>query len=159
FAYPEQPLDMRLQLLRLRGRRESRRNAALAVDEKLRKVPLDALAAEHSRRFFLEPSIQWMCGIAVDVDLVENRKRDAEVRFTEPSDLLAIAWLLRGELIAWKAKHGKSAIAVGPIERFQSPVLWRKAALACGVDDQEHVTCVVTKRHQGTVESCGSEIV
>src|SRR5690606_19600014 len=132
FAYPAQHLDMRLQLLRLRGRRESRRNAALAVDEKLRKVPLDALAAEHSRRFFLEPSIQWMCGIAVDVDLVENRKRDAEVRFTEPSDLLAIAWLLRGELIAWKAKDAKSATAAGPRVRSQSPVLRRTAGLHRG---------------------------
>jgi len=64
------------------------------------------------------------------VDLLEHRKRHAEVLFAEPADLRRIARLLLAELVAGKAEDLESARGKALVQLLQPRVLRREPALA-----------------------------
>jgi hypothetical protein len=55
------------QVLRLLQRCISIDSVPLSVDQEFREVPFDAFAAEQAARVLLEPLIQRMCGVSVQV--------------------------------------------------------------------------------------------
>src|SRR6185437_7282675 len=79
--------------------------------------------------------------------------------FAEFGDLLGIARLLRAELVAGKAEHGKAARRKLAMERLQPLILRGEAAFARGVDDQEHLTFVPLQRNVLAIKRCGGEVV
>src|SRR4051812_9043078 len=84
---------------------------------------------------------------AIDVDLRKHRKRNGVIAFAELCDLAGIAGLLGTELVAGKAEHCKAARRKLLVQRFETPVLRRESAGACGIDDQEHLTLEPSKRY------------
>src|SRR4029077_11182923 len=77
---------------------------------------------------------------AVDVDLLEQGEGDVVIGRAELLDLAGFARLLRAELVAGKAEHGKSARAEVAMQILKAAILRREAAFARGVDDQQHLS-------------------
>lgn len=80
---------------------------AIAADEELFKVPLDALEAKQARLLGLEPLVQRRGLVAVDVNLCHDGEGDAVVELAEALDVVVGAGLLAGELVAWEAEDDK----------------------------------------------------
>lgn len=76
---------------------------AVAADQELLKVPLDALHSKDARLALLQPLVQRVGLVTVDVDLAEDRKGDAVVDLAEALNLIVGTWVLATELVAWKA--------------------------------------------------------
>src|SRR6185437_16641064 len=64
----------------------------------------------------------------------------------ELRDLLVRPRLLPAEIVRRKADDDEPAALVSSIERFESFVLARIAAIARGVDDQQHLSAKLTQR-------------
>lgn len=156
------------------GRRDFRRlealdDRAVAVDEELREVPLDAVAFEVLREVLLENILEH-CGVrmllvesleafllrevleerlgrfAADIALLEDLERHAVVVAAELLDLFVAARILCGELVAREAEDFKALVFVGEVELLQLVELRREAALAGRVDDQQDLALVVCQR-------------
>ena len=101
-----------------------------------------------------------MRGRAVDFDLREERKGDAEVR---PAELRLISGLrtrlLVTELVARKPEHQKTVPLVFAVKRLEPLVLRRKAALARHVDDEQRLARVFAEPPSSTVNRRRAELV
>ena len=126
-------------------RREPLDHVALLVDEELLEVPGDLGAVTVARLLSLEPLLQGRSSVAVDLDLVEHRERDIELRGDELEDLLVGSGLLGAELIARESEHGN--IVVVFMKRTQTCVLRREASSARDVDDQADLVVETIERH------------
>lgn len=59
--------------------REALYNVAIAIDEELGEVPLDKFSAKQARLFVLQPLVQSVRIVTVDVNLCEKGEGDAVV--------------------------------------------------------------------------------
>ena len=96
--------------------------------------------------------------VAVDVDLGEQRERDAEVALAEALDLGLVPGLLVAELVAREAEHGEALVGVLVLQLLQALVLRREAALRGGVDDEHHLPVVRREVDLGAVDAGGREV-
>src|SRR5579862_75334 len=140
-------------------RREARDDAAVAIDEEFREVPLDRLGAEKSRLLVLEITIKRRGAVAIDVDLREHRKRHVVVRLAERRDLLFVARFLSAELVAGKAEHFQALVAILAVEPLEALVLRRESAFARGVDDEQHLALVAVELDGSAFDVVDGEIV
>ena len=124
-------------------RRVALDDVAVAIDQELGEVPLDRLGAEQSGLRLLQVLVERRRVLAVDVDLGEQRKRDAVVDLAERLDLLLAAGLLRAELVAGKAEDLEPLAVQLLVERLEPLVLRRESALARRVDDQQRLALVL----------------
>ena len=90
--------------------------------------------------------------LAVDVDLLEHRERDAVGARAERGDLLRRARLLTTELVAREAEHGEALVAVGALQALEPLVLRGEPALRGHVDDERHLALVVVQVGVAAVE-------
>ena len=137
----------------------ARDHPALAVDQKLGEIPLDAFGAEHAGRGSLEEGEDRMRVFAIDIHLGEHREADIVVEAAEFADGSLVARFLRAELVAGKAQHGQSALAILPPQGFEARILRREAAAAGDIDDQQHPALAVLHRPRGTVKGPGRQLV
>jgi hypothetical protein len=96
---------------------------------------------------------------AVDVDLREHREGDAVIELAELLDLLLAAWLLAAELVAREAEHLEALAVQLAVELLEALVLRREAALACRVDDQEHLALVARELDRLAVDVVDGDVV
>lgn len=125
------------QVLRLGGRTEALDHLAVAADEELGEVPLDALGPQQARRLFFQLHEQWMGIAAIDVDLLEQREADTEVQLAEFGNRPFVTGLLLAELVARKAQYHQALVLVLLPELLQALVLRGEAAFAGGVDHED----------------------
>jgi hypothetical protein len=80
---------------------------------------------------------------AIDLDLGEHRERDVVIERAEIPDLRLVPRLLMAELVAREAEHGEAARAKPALQRLKPRVLWREAALAGDIDDEQRLACEI----------------
>src|SRR5690348_6248522 len=90
--------------------------------------------------------------VRLEVGLREHGEIDRVLVDAEFRDLLVRAGLLAAEVVHREAEHHEPLPLVPAIERFQAFVLRRVAALARGVDDQQHLAGVLAKRLRTLIE-------
>src|SRR5690606_20980509 len=110
------------------------------------------------RSFLLEVGPEWVGATAVDLDLVEHRKAHRKAGGAEGGDLGRAARLLPAELVAGKAHDHEAAILVVVPELFQPVILAGVAALAGGVDRQDHLAAEIGHGLFGAVDATGGEV-
>jgi len=140
--------DGLLQTLGLGGGGPAALDLAVAADEELLEVPLDPLQAHEARLLVLEPLVEWVGLIAVDVDLAKDREAHAIVDLAEALDLLVGAGVLATELVAGEAKNDKVVrvlLLEALVELLEALELGGEAALGGGVDDQNDLALVLLK--------------
>ena len=175
-------LDARFHVLRLRGGLEAADDAAFAADEELGEVPLDVglrcvvgiglgehLVEQLRQRMLgveagkaclaLQPLVDGVGAVAIDLDLRHQREGDAVVDAAELLDLLVGAGLLMAELVAGEADDDESLVLILLVERLEAVVLRGEAALAGGVDDEQHLALVVGEAHFLALVREGGEII
>src|SRR5262249_45221915 len=103
------------------------------------EVPLDRRAAQHARLRRLQILVERVRVGAVHLDLREERERHLVLRGAELADLGFVARFLMAELGTRKPQNRESLGPLLPVERHESAVLWREAALARDVDDEQHL--------------------
>src|SRR4051794_4915287 len=94
----KQLFDMSFDLLRPDVGGETLDDAAVPVDQKFRKVPLDRLRTQKAARLAGQVPIQRMRVLSADVDFRIKRKGDAVIEFALPGNLFAFQRLLVCEL-------------------------------------------------------------
>src|SRR5580658_9612474 len=97
--------------------------------------------------------------LPVDLDLREHRKGHVVAAGAEGADFLFIAWLLLAKLIAGEAQYAETARMQLAVQRFQTGVLRREAALARDIHDQQHLVVILLHRLFGTVDRPGAKLV
>jgi hypothetical protein len=121
---------------------------SVPADQEFLEIPLDALHAHESRLLFLEPLVQRVRVVAVDVDLLHDGEADAIVDLAEVLNVIVGAGLLATELVAGKAEDDKiirMRLLDLVVERLETGILWREAALRGGVDDEDDLALVLIK--------------
>ena len=131
--------------LRCGARRVAFDHLALAANQKLREVPLDAFA-QGSRRGVLEVLKQRIGAAAVDLDLAEHGEAHAIVELAKRHDLVLAARVLAAKLIAGEAQHREAPIPVTLIQRFQPRELRCESAARGGVHDQQNMAPIILQR-------------
>lgn len=140
--------DGRLKRLGLGGRSPSALHSAILTNEKLLKVPFDALESHDAWLLLLEPLKQGACVIAVDLDLLQNRERHAIVDLAELLDLVIAAGVLAPELVAREAEDDELiGVLFGDVfvELLETGKLGGEAALGGRVDDKNDLALVIRK--------------
>lgn len=102
----EECLQVLDHLLRRRSGSVALDRLAILVDDELGEVPLDAVE-QHSALFLLQILPQWVGGLAVDVDLLEEVKLNLAVA-SEALDLFSISGFLVVELVAWEGENAET---------------------------------------------------
>jgi hypothetical protein len=131
-------------LLGRRRRREAGDDGTVAVDEELLEVPRDVGAVAVAGLLRREELVELARSRPVDLDLREQRERDAVGRGGELEDLGVGAGLLPAELVARETQDGD--VVVGVVERTQTCVLGGEASTAGDVDDQAQLAAVPVER-------------
>lgn len=124
-------------------------NVAVAADEELFKVPLDALEAHDARLLPLHPLVERVRVVAVHFGLAKDGEGDAVVDLAEVLDLVVGAGLLRAELIARESEDGEVvavACAQVLVQLLEALVLRRQAALRRRIDDKDDLALVLVER-------------
>ncbi len=142
FLFLQSRRHITLDRLWLVARRIAVENCAVGTDKELGEVPLDRLSTEDPGLLRLQVFVERVRVLAVHLDLCEHRKADAVVPSTELLDLDLTTRLLLSELITGKTEHHESPVLEFVVERLQSCVLRREAALARDVDDEQGLTAV-----------------
>ena len=124
------------------ARRVALEYRAVGADEELGEVPLDRLGTEKAGLLRLEVFVERVRIRTVHVDLCEQGEGDAVVPGAELFDLRFAARLLVPELITGETEHDETPVPETVVERLQSHVLWREAALACNIDDEQRLVAV-----------------
>src|SRR6516225_1450890 len=135
-----------------------RHHLAGAIDQEFGEIPFDR-RSKQAGFLPLQIIVQRMRSRAVDVDFGKHRKAHVKIAGAELFDRSGITRFLRTELIAGKAEHGKAARGELAMQRFQPLILRGEAALACRVDDQEHLALEPAERGVLARQRSGSEIV
>ena len=148
---------------------ESCDDLAVAADEELFEVPEElgwivwggkVLALEVAGEVFAqgvvvgiargsvcdELAIERMFARAGDGDFAEDGEGYRVVGGTELGDVLVAAGLLRGEVVGGETEHGETAILVALVERFETGVLRREAALGGDIHDEKNLATVRGER-------------
>lgn len=139
-----------LEGLGLGGAGPATLDLAVAADEELLKVPLDALEAHEARLLVLEPLVEGVGAVAVDLDLLHDGEADAVVELAEALDLLVGAGFLAAELVAGEAEDDKVIgvlLLEAGVELLEAGVLRGKAALGGRVDDEDDLALEVLERN------------
>src|SRR5215218_4877699 len=108
----EEGLDVALDVLGSGRRAVALDDVALGVDQELGEVPLDLGAAEQPGLLGLEPPVERVRVVAVDLDLGEQRERHAVVALAERGGLLVGIGVLVAELVTREAQHDEPAVDV-----------------------------------------------
>jgi hypothetical protein len=119
------------ELFRGRRGREPRSGGARPINQKFREIPLYAVAQEPAL-LLLEPDIEWVGVVAVDLD---RRTATLPHGARRMQDLRIRPRLLMAELIAWEARTSKPR---GPncSRRFYRPLYCGAEPHFQGIDDQ-----------------------
>lgn len=144
--------DLVLELLGFSGASPAVDNLAVTADQELLKVPLDPLKTKQARLLLLQPLIQGVRIVAVDVDLGHDGERRLLIQRAEVLDLLVAAGLLAAELVAGEADDGEVVgvlLLEGLVDGLEVLVLVGEAALGSRVDDQDDLALVVGQRDFG----------
>jgi hypothetical protein len=96
--------------------------------------------------------------VAVDFDLLVQRKADAVVDRAELLDLLGRPRFLLEELVAGEPEHRESAVAVLVVQALQTFVLRREATLRRHVHDECDLVAMVGQVGRTAVE-CTHRVV
>src|SRR6478752_4766 len=141
--FGEQPFDGAHELAIVGGRAAAVTSdgLAVAIDDVLVEIPLrsNACAGAQGR----EQRIRAHLGHA---GLLEHRKLHAVRQPAELRDLLVRPGLLSAEIVGREADDDKTAALVFAIERFETLVLARVAAVTRRVDDDEHLALKLAQR-------------
>ena len=151
-------LDVGADLAGLGGRPVAVEYQAVTTDQELGEVPLDH-AAEHAALLALEPLVQRVGVLAVDLDLGEHGERDAVLLLAEGGDLVLGAGLLPAELVAREPEDGEALVGIAVVDPLEAGVLRGEAALRCGVHHQHDRTFVRRKVDRRAVDVRGLEVV
>jgi hypothetical protein len=81
-----------------------------------------------------------------DADLVEHRESHAIDVEAGLRDVLRVARFLTTEVVGRKAHHHQAPRRVAGVQRLEPGVLRREAALAGGIDHQQHLAGVLAQR-------------
>jgi hypothetical protein len=73
----------------------------------------------------------------------EHREAHTVVNLTGLCDFHGATGFLFTELVAGETQYHQTLGSVFFVERFKAAVLWREAAMAGGIHDQDHLTRVV----------------
>src|SRR3954454_490982 len=145
YSVGERLLDVGGDPLGRRGRAVALADGAVPADQELGEVPLDR-AAHHPGPLLAKPLEERVRLVAVYVDLLEERERDAVVLLAERADLLGATGLLPAELVAREAEHGETVVGVLRVQLLEALVLRGEAALRGGVDHEHHLAVVRAQR-------------
>lgn len=138
--------DILLQGFGLGGAGPAALNGAIAADEELLKVPLDGLDAHDTGLGVLEPLVQGVGAVTVNVNLAQDGERDAVVELAEGLDVVVGAGLLTTKLVAGETENDKVVGVLLPkvlVELLEAGVLWGKTALGGSVDDEHNLALVL----------------
>lgn len=144
--------DLVLELLGLGGTGPAVDYLAVTADQELLKVPLDPLKTKQTRLLLLQPLIQRVRIVAVDVDLGHDGERRLLLQRAKVLNLLVAAGLLAAELVAGEADDGEVVgvlLLEGLVDGLEVLVLVGEAALGRRVDDQDDLALVVGQRDFG----------
>lgn len=144
--------DLVLELLGLGGAGPAIDDLAVTADQELLKVPLDPLKTKQTRLLLLQPLIQRVRIVAVDVDLGHDGERRLLLQRAKVLNLLVAAGLLAAELVAGEADDGEVVgvlLLEGLVDGLEVLVLVGEAALGRRVDDQDDLALVVGQRDFG----------
>lgn len=133
-------LNHTLQASRAAGTRIPRLDLAIPANQKLLKVPLDALEAHDTRDLLLHPLKHGLGLVAIDVRLAEHGETDAVVELAKLLDRVVAAWILAAELIAGEAEDCEVVSVRGfqlLVQLLESLELRCEAALARCVYHQD----------------------
>src|SRR5262245_60883075 len=130
-----------IAIIWLDGACESSRGPAAAIDHVLEEIPL-----RHLTGFCTQLGVEWIGVEARHARLLEHRELHAVGEPTEFGNLLVTTGLLRPEIVGRKAKHDETAVLVLAVHRLEPFVLMRVAAIARGIDDQEHLAPILAQR-------------
>ena len=72
---------------------------------------------------------------------------------------MLVAWLLVGELVAWKADDGEVLVLVLVVQLLEALVLWSEPALAGDVDYHDYLVFQLLKAEWFAIQGGGAEIV
>src|SRR5690348_18432392 len=100
-----------------------------------------------------------MRSCTIDLDLGEQGKAHGIIAAGELQELRLIARLLVAELIAREAEHAEAARPMFSIQRLETGVLRRKAALTRDIDDQQCLSAVAFQGLLFSLDSAGAEFV
>src|SRR4029077_20821695 len=124
---------------------EASDDRAGTIDHELGEVPFDVARAIRLGRLAGEPGIEGSAALPVDLDLREQRKRDAVARGAELLDVGVAARLLAAELIAGEAEDRETTRRVLGVELLQRFVLRGEPALRGHVDDEQNLASIVAE--------------
>ena len=108
-------------------------NGAVFLNDELLKVPADVASVPVGIGRLAKCFVEGETVSTVHIALGHQRERDVELGRRELADFIVGPWLLRAELIAWKANHGEVVIRL--VKGLEAGVLWRSAASAGDIDD------------------------
>src|SRR6266566_3811956 len=117
-------------------------DASIAPDEELLEIPTHVAGLTGVVGGLAENGVQGVLVCSSDVQLREERERDAVVDAAELLNLLGRSWLLVRELVARKADHDQAPLYVAVLERLQAHVLGREPAPRSDVDRKKHLAGV-----------------
>lgn len=109
-------------------------DVSVVADQELFEIPAYISAVPTRVGDRAEGRVQWVPPWAVDLKFGRQWKRHVVPLFCERADFLVGAWFLGTELIARHTNNGQ--IVVRCMKSLQIGVLWRKAARAGDVDQQ-----------------------
>ena len=139
--------------------RAEARDLAPGGDEELLEVPLDVAVAAVGVGHGGELGVERVAPVAVHLDLLGQRERDAVGGGAERGDLLGAARLLSAELVARHAEDREALVGVLLVHLLEALVLGREAALRGHVHDEERLVLVVVEVERGAVEAVEGVVV
>lgn len=114
--------------------------------QELGEVPLDGRSKKAVGPVFQERE-HWVGLRAVDVDLRRERERHPVLDLAKFLDLIVIARLLVGELVAGEADDDEAFGSELGVDLLQTPILRGEAALARSVHDQHRLASELLQGH------------
>src|SRR5690606_1661634 len=125
----------------------------------LGKVPLDPLRTEDALGLVLEPAVERVRALAVDLYLGEQREGDLIPRVAEGLNFCLVPRLLLAELVAREAQDDEPPRAEAAMELLEALILGREAAARRDVHDQEHLAAPLVELARRAVDAGGAEVV
>src|ERR1039457_515255 len=127
--------------------------------EELLEVPRDVAGVALGVLGLGQLLVERVPGLAVHVDLLEEREGHAVIGRAELDDLLGTPGLLAGELVAREAEHAEALVPVGLLELFEAFVLRGQAALGGHVDQQQRLALVRREGGRRAVEGRNRDVI
>jgi exopolysaccharide production protein ExoQ len=141
------------------GRFEAFHRLAVAVEQKLGKVPLDVAANLRVHRLIRQEGVERRLIFTQYTDLGHHGKSHVVLVAAERFDLRIGARLLRSEVIGRNADDHQAAVLVLFIERFQAGVLRSVAAFAGDVHQKKNLAPVATQADRRAIDGLQGKAV